>query len=400
MPITRLLSGWWRAPDRGANGRDPGPSLDPFQSGRFPVCPETHDQGLRWLFDLATVLLLLDCRPGDRVLDLGAGSGFSSETLARLGYSVVAVDPDCAALINNRARPERDASRISGRVTVASGVAEALPFADQSFDGAVAMNVLHHVPDLASALAELSRVLRPGSRLVFCEPGLDHLQSPEAQRAIREHGEDDRPFDVLALLQRGRSNGFREAMLSATVQSPLALLPVEEIDEYLTGQHRRAHLRADGILEELHRRHAYGMLVKEGAKPRTSRNPGVLARQLDVRHLGSSFRRGESVTFDVDVLNTGDTLWLSEKSSLGGYVTVGVKLLTETGLLIDDALGRTPLPHDVAPGDSVRVSVRAVLPASLPPGGYCLEVDLVDELVCWFADVRGALKFVRSIALR
>jgi SAM-dependent methyltransferase len=72
-------------------------SRDPFADGLFPVCVATHDVGVRRLFDLATVLMLLDCRPGGRVLDLGAGSGFSSEMLARLGYDVVALDPDHGA---------------------------------------------------------------------------------------------------------------------------------------------------------------------------------------------------------------------------------------------------------------------------------------------------------------
>ena len=62
----------------------------------------THDLGLRRLFDLSSVLLMLECRPGDRVLDLGAGSGFSSEMLARFGYHVIAIDPDLRALSHNR----------------------------------------------------------------------------------------------------------------------------------------------------------------------------------------------------------------------------------------------------------------------------------------------------------
>ena len=64
-------------------------SRDPFVDGLFPICVATHDQGIRRLFDLATVLMLLDCRPGDRVLDLG----FSSEMLARFGYEVVRFSP-------------------------------------------------------------------------------------------------------------------------------------------------------------------------------------------------------------------------------------------------------------------------------------------------------------------
>ena len=75
------------------------------------MCVATHDLGIRRLFDLATVLMLLDCRPGDRVLDLGAGSGFSSEMLARFGYQVAAVDPDLPALRHNRRRQGFDPSR-------------------------------------------------------------------------------------------------------------------------------------------------------------------------------------------------------------------------------------------------------------------------------------------------
>jgi SAM-dependent methyltransferase len=70
---------------------------------------------------------------------LGAGSGFSSEMLARFGYRVVAVDPDLRALQNNRARPRFDRSRIEGAVTVAWAIAQSLPFAKDTFDGVLAM---------------------------------------------------------------------------------------------------------------------------------------------------------------------------------------------------------------------------------------------------------------------
>jgi SAM-dependent methyltransferase len=361
-------------------------SQDVFATGTFPICPETHDQGLRWLFDVAAVLLLLDCRPGDTVLDLGAGPGFSSEMMARLGYRVVPVDPDRAALVNNRRRPSFDSTRIAGVVAPVSAIAESLPFADRSFDGAIGLNVLHHIADLSAALAELRRVLRPGARAAFCEPGLDHLQSPEAQRAIREHGENDRPFDVLAFLRLARSSGFREAMLSATLQSPLRLLPVEEVDEFLTGQHHRPHMTARGVLEELHRRHAFGMIVREGRKPLTSRNPGILARRITVSGWRGEVRRGVVAQFHVRAHNTGDSLWLAGRVPFGGFVTIGCKLLFPDHRLIDDALGRTFLDHDVKPGDAADVRVALAFPGELKSGKYLLEVDCVNEMVSWFGD--------------
>ena len=121
--------------------------------------------------------------------------------MARLGYTVVAADPDRAALDNARRRPLFDPERIEGAVEVVGAVAEHLPFADQSFDGALAFHVMHHVDDLPRAVADLARVLKPGARAVLCEPGLDHQLAPETQRAMIEHGENDKPFDVLAFMQ-------------------------------------------------------------------------------------------------------------------------------------------------------------------------------------------------------
>lgn len=361
---------------------------DVFANGLFPICPATHDQGLRWLFDLSTVLLLLDCQPGDRVLDLGAGSGFSSETLARFGYDVVAADPDLAALAHNRRRPSFDRARIAGTVRVAAGIAEHLPFQSASFDGVVGMNVMHHVPDLPEATRELARVLKPGARAVFCEPGLDHLQAPETRRARAEHGEDDRAFDVIAFLRAARDLGFSEAMLSATLQSPLRLLPIQELEIYLSGRHPRPHMTPAGVIEELHRRHAYVMLQREGAKPRTSRHPGVLAAHIETGPVPAIVAAGDRIAIQVAARNTGDTRWLARPHPLGGYVTAGCKWLeAETGRLVADDLGRTALPADVAPGETSSTTIAFAVPPAIPPGSYVLKVDLVNELVCWFSDL-------------
>ena len=373
---------------------------DPFTSGMFPVCPASHDVGLRRLFDLSTVLLLLDCRPGDRVLDIGAGSGFSSEMMARLGYDVVAADPDRAALDNARRRPRFDPDRIVGSVAVVGAVAEHLPFADRSFDGALGFHVMHHVDDLPGAVAGLARVLKPGARAVFCEPGLDHQLAPETQRAIIEHGENDKPFDVLAFLQLALRSGFSEALLPATLQSPLTLVPASEVELYRSGAHPRHALTPAGVVEELHRRHAYAMLVREGTKPTDSRRPGLLRGALEVRGVRDALAAGDGMDLAVTARNLGDTVWLSAPSQLGGFVTVGCKLLTADGRLVDATLGRTLLANVVMPGGQIDVSVHVRVPATVAPGRYTLAVDLVDELICWFSDLDPACASRHAIEVR
>ena len=362
---------------------------DVYAAGLFPLCPATHDLGVRRLFDLATLLLLLDCRPGDSVLDLGAGAGFSTEMLARLGYDVVALDPDLAALQHNRQRPRWDPNRIEGTTRVVQSVAGSLPFKSAAFDGVLGMNVLHHVSDLSAVISELARVLKPGCRAVFVEPGLDHLTHHETQKAIREQGEDDQPFDVVRFLQTAKRRGFRHAMLSATLQSALRLLPVEEIELYRSGQHPRLHLRPEGVLDELERRHAFAMIEREGMRAKNLRHPGVLACALHVDELPACAARGANFEFIAQVTNTGDTTWDVSPSRRGGFVTLGCKLLTLEGRVLDDTLGRTFLPGEVAPGDAVRVRVKVDMPANVPPGEHRFQIDLVNEQVCWFGDLGG-----------
>ena len=98
----------------------------------------------------------LDGAPGPRVLDLGAGTGKLTGTLAALGAAVVAVEPDPAMLAElRRALPE---------VRALAGGAEAIPLPEASVDAVLAGNALHWF-DMAAAGPEIARVLTPGGVL-------------------------------------------------------------------------------------------------------------------------------------------------------------------------------------------------------------------------------------------
>lgn len=119
---------------------------------------------------------------GKRILDIGCGPGILARRLAEDGAAVTGIDPGEAALA--RARVAAPAAQFE----VASG--EALPFPDRSFDGAVMLNALHHVPNPAGALSEAARVLLPGGVLVVVEPlaegsFFDALRPIEDETAVR-----------------------------------------------------------------------------------------------------------------------------------------------------------------------------------------------------------------------
>ena len=103
----------------------------------------------------------LDARRGERVLDLAAGTGTSTEPFADAGVRAVACDFSLGMLtVGRRRRPD---------MSFLAGDATRLPFADASFDAATISFGLRNVVDPDAGLAELLRVVRPGVRLVVCE---------------------------------------------------------------------------------------------------------------------------------------------------------------------------------------------------------------------------------------
>lgn len=103
----------------------------------------------------------VDAQPGQRVLDLAAGTGVSAAPFVRAGADVAAVDFSLGMLrMGRRSHPQ---------IPLVAGDALQLPFADGAFDITTISFGLRNVADVGAALVELARVTRPGGRLVVCE---------------------------------------------------------------------------------------------------------------------------------------------------------------------------------------------------------------------------------------
>jgi arsenite methyltransferase len=106
----------------------------------------------------------LGAAPGDRILDVGCGPGFYCAELideVGAGGSAVGIDPSAAMLALAKRRCDG-----LGDIAFLEGAADALPVEDEGFDRAVCVQVLEYVEDIAAALGELHRALRPGGRVV------------------------------------------------------------------------------------------------------------------------------------------------------------------------------------------------------------------------------------------
>jgi ubiquinone biosynthesis O-methyltransferase len=125
------------------------------------------------------ILRLLGPVKGLRVLDVGCGDGVLGSALAHRGAHVTGIDTDTRMLEAARRRADSE----SVDLDLVQGRAEALPFADATFDRVVAVTVLCFVRDVGQASGEMARVLKPGGRLVIGELGRWNLWA--ALRRVR-----------------------------------------------------------------------------------------------------------------------------------------------------------------------------------------------------------------------
>jgi SAM-dependent methyltransferase len=117
---------------------------------------------------------LLDLRPGTTVLDLGCGEGRHAFEAYRRGAHVVAVDWGVSEVETTKrwlgAIAEAGEAPAGARYEVVRGDLLHLPFPDASVDRVMASEVLEHIPDDVTAMAEIFRVLKPGGRAVVTVP--------------------------------------------------------------------------------------------------------------------------------------------------------------------------------------------------------------------------------------
>ncbi len=164
----------------------------------------------------------VDIKPGLTILDVGSGTGYCTELLARSGTRVIALD-----LALNMLRQTR--ARLGERVDYVSADTQFIPIKDKSCDIVFANLVLQWCPDLPRAFLEFKRILKPGGRVFFSTLGPQTLKELRRAWQVADTYRHVNDFLTQGAIQSqidrsGLDGNCQSSMMQLTYDSPIHLM--------------------------------------------------------------------------------------------------------------------------------------------------------------------------------
>ena len=144
-------------------------------------------------YEKELVLELAAPKPGDKVLDIGIGTGIFAVELRKYGTEITGIDVSERML---------DIARSKGLTNVAVGDAVSLDFPDESFDIVISITALEFIKEYEKAISEMVRVCKKGGRVVVGTLGSGSLWALKRSRAARK--------DAGSVFRVARFSSFRE----------------------------------------------------------------------------------------------------------------------------------------------------------------------------------------------
>ncbi|MER3429415.1 MAG: hypothetical protein C4334_15255 [Pyrinomonas sp.] len=325
----------------------------------------------RYFCDFANLVDVLNLPAGKKVLDVGCGSGWLCEFLARLGYDVLGIDINRDLIRIARARIESIPygsdlyNGLKCRFLVHDIETSFLP---EKFDAAICYDSFHHFENERAVLKHIREMLAPNGLLFILEGACPPLRSEEAEElksTMLEHRSLESPFNRAYLQSLLIENGF--AVIGDFVS--------------INGMFERQALE-QGFFPPYSPEVNYLLCKKiENAKILLNRNLRAYIRLLS--DWTGRFEPNAVFRFQIEVENAGDCLWISNRTPTKGMVRIGIRIVADTGEIYSEIHGEPPLPRSMAPGEKTVLSIQGRAPRET--GKYLIKVDMLAQDTCWFA---------------
>lgn len=195
----------------------------------------------------------LNPRPGQKVLDVATGTGWTARNVARMGADVTAVDISGALL----AAAKELSAHVRPPIDFRQADAERLPFEDASFDGVISTFGVMFAANHAQAADELARICRPGGRLAlttwvpdgavaaFFGVVAKHAEAPPPEQSPLAWGDPDHVKELLGAhfdltFERGMNNAYYDDVDEIWDRFAGGFGPVNQLLSRLDGEKRQA----------------------------------------------------------------------------------------------------------------------------------------------------------------
>ncbi len=342
-----------------------------------------HPQYFRLMFDLLNILQAMAVPAGGRVLEIGSGPGWVTEVLLMLGFTVDALEPaaDLIAVAEERCSSLAFHYRHAApsKVRFHQATLEEVTFADESFDGILFFDVLHHVVDERLSMEKCLRFLKPGGCIGVVEGAWQPGARAMEQALIAEmasFGTLENPFTQGYLDEVLDTAGFVEIRRYAGVNG---FFTAEELAQ-------PAHNLASSPLASTNHLTARKPDWDSRQWPGCADPAARTELRLRLRHGGinPASRTAEVV---VHVQNLGETL-LEGRVSLVGHVRLVLRRGRPGAPDCVESLERLPLPQTIRPGQAATLTLAFTVPDDALLDGWVL--DLVAEGLFWFS-ARGTV---------
>ncbi|HMD81422.1 MAG TPA: class I SAM-dependent methyltransferase, partial [Anaerolineales bacterium] len=271
-----------------------------------------------WRFGL--LLSAFRIRPGDRILDFGCGTGWTSIMLAQMGAEVLGLDVSNAAL--NIARDNASRSLSTGqqsRIRFEEFRENRIPVEDGFFDFVIVFEAIHHLPNPRTILREFFRVMNEYGYFGFAEPGIGHAAThTSVEEAALGILEED--LDIERLYRTALDSGFKELEILIPALSPdMLTLPMKRARRFLRGQ---SWLVPADFLRSAILRGPIGVFRKTDY-PITSVHPKNHSALIRTFQREVSVVAGSPFVIEAEIQNPTDTVWLRKGLHGRGYVRLG-----------------------------------------------------------------------------
>jgi SAM-dependent methyltransferase len=341
------------------------------------IDPETQ----RHFGDFGNIAAALALEPGARILDVGCGSGWLCEYFARFGYEVTGIDISPALIELARERLQRVPFAVDHETELRYRFVihdiENAPL-KETFDAIVCYDALHHFENERAVLANLASMLDYGGQLFVLEgerPPAGSATEEELRSVMREYQTLESPFDRDYLLSLLQENGF------AIAGDYIGINGLFERDSFDAGRVMTGQSGFNYLLCKKVSAPGPATMPDSGA-------PGRLSASITlVDELPRVFKAGERIEFSIQIVNTGDTLWLVSPRAPKGTVRLGIKIFDARKNLVEEFHGEPPLPRALAPQEKAILRIDRAAPRL--PGRYTMKIDLIDQDICWFEE-RGS----------